>query len=115
MVSFRFNHVRIVAVPPGEAPEKIREQWVGLVLPLSPNFPPDVQSGGSGIFSGIEDPAVGYVIEIEDAISALAKKSPASAAWWREHAAHLFSEGGTLLFDEEVCELVAHTEDWGRP
>src|SRR6516165_8028709 len=30
--------IRVVDVPPGEAPESIRRCWVGLVLPLAPGF-----------------------------------------------------------------------------
>ena len=112
MIAFRQPQIRIVDVPPGEAPQSIREQWVGLVLPLAPDFLTTCQMMTSGVVSGREDeePAIGYVVDIEEAMAVLARKSPEAAFWWREHTPHLFCEGGTLLFDEYVCELVEHRD-----
>ena len=106
MVSFRYKRIRIVAIPPGEAPAQIREQWVGLVLPLSPFHLSECQVQGFGVLSGDEETMMGYVIEIEDAIAPLARKSPTAAAWWRNHVPELFTEGSTLVFNMEVCELM---------
>ena len=41
--------IRIIAVPPGEAPEEIRRAWVGLVLPLA--------FGESTVVSAADGPA----------------------------------------------------------
>ena len=108
MVAFRETQIRIVRVPPGEAPEHIRRVWVGLVLPLASGHSSAFEVDTCGVLSGDEDgaPLIGYVVDIEDAVSALAQKSPEAASWWRENADHLFCEGGTLVFDEDLCELV---------
>lgn len=53
-----------------------------------------------------EEHSIGYVVDIEDAMIVLGRKSPEAVSWWREHATHLFCEGGTLIFDDYVCELI---------
>ena len=106
MVAFRETHVRIVAIPPGEAPKEIREHWVGLILPLAVGHSSAVEIESCGVLSGkMEDMAIGYVVEIEDALAVLTKKSPEAAAWWRENAPHLLGVDGELIFHEHVCEL----------
>ncbi|PTX90952.1 hypothetical protein [Opitutus sp. ER46] len=108
MVAFREVRIRIVATPPGEAPLEVREQWVGLELPLMGGEVSAVQIETCGVVTGEIDreETIGYVIDIEDAMLALASKSPSAVAWWRTNAAHLFEAGGTLVFHEYVCRLV---------
>jgi len=112
MVEFRQPQIRIVGVPPGEAPQNIREQWVGLVLPLAPDFPTTFQTETFGVVSGEEDdePTIGYVVDFEAAMAVLAGNSPDAVSWWREHASYLLGEDGTLVFDEYVCEMVDHED-----
>jgi hypothetical protein len=43
--------IRIVKIPPGEAPEEIRKAWVGLVLPLS-GFHPCRKSYAGEVLTG---------------------------------------------------------------
>ena len=30
--------IRIISTPPGEAPEKVRQAWIGLEIPVPPRF-----------------------------------------------------------------------------
>ena len=108
MVAFRETHIRVVRVPPGEAPQHIREHWVGLTLPLAAGESSAFEMETSGVLSGAQEdePTIGYVVNIEDAVAILASKSPSAASWWRENASELFSSGGTLVFDQDVCEIV---------
>lgn len=112
MIASNQPHIRIVDVPPGEAPQDIREHWVGLALPLASGFPTTVQMETFGVVSEVtdEEPTIGYVVDIEEAMAVLARKSPEAVSWWRQHTPHLFCEGGTLVFDEYVCELVTHED-----
>ena len=112
MVAFQKSQIRIVGVPPGEAPQSIREQWVGLVLPLAPDLSSACRTETYGVVSGKKDEelAIGYVVEFEDAMAVLARKSPEAASWWREHTVHLICEGGALLFDEYVCEHIKNED-----
>ena len=44
--------MRIMAVPPGQAPKWVREEWVGLELPIAENTPPpkDLIQAGVNFF-----------------------------------------------------------------
>lgn len=44
--------VRIVAVPPGEAPDWVREKWVGLDLTLAQSRPTPQRLYTAGVLSG---------------------------------------------------------------
>ena len=94
MVAFREVRIRIIDIPPGEAPLEVREQWVGLELPLVGGDPYAMQLKTCGVLTGASEPeeTVGYAVSIEDAVRVLEKKSPEAAAWWRSNAAHLFAE-----------------------
>ncbi|MCK9907847.1 hypothetical protein MXD81_01805 [Microbacteriaceae bacterium K1510] len=109
--------VRIVAVPPGEAPQWVREQWIGCELPLIGRT-----SGGTfrtvGIlkvssfwrhfwetFFGKSEMVDGYMVDVAAAVRVLEVKSPEAAAWWREHAPYLMRRG-RFIFHREACTLV---------
>jgi hypothetical protein len=112
--------IRIVAVPPGEAPFWVRQEWVGLALPLTRYVRPQsaltfgVLSGPPswlgqiwGMLMGRAVRDIGYAVEGAKAVELLQAKSPDAARWWREHAAHLLGPRRYLLFHEHVCEIVA--------
>ncbi len=75
--------IKIVDVPPGEAPQQVREAWVGLVLPLA--LPDKRRSLGTGVLTGPKTPltrflwrltgrhtqTIGYLVESAVAISLL--------------------------------------------
>jgi hypothetical protein len=100
--------IRIIDVPPGEAPQSIREQWVGLVLPLALGLSDSWETEATGVVSAkaLDEPVNGYMVNIEDAMTVLARKSPEAVSWWREHFPQLFRDAGGLVFDENVCELI---------
>lgn len=99
--------IRIIAVPPGQAPQRIREQWVGVEIPVIEQPPPGQQFG---VLGGKPDPrnARGYLVGTDEAIQALSKKSSEAAAWWRawreETVAGQLAAG--LVFAREVCEEI---------
>jgi prepilin-type N-terminal cleavage/methylation domain-containing protein len=101
--------IRIVAVPPGEAPPSIREAWVGCILPLpagedSPRF----GSKGRGVLSGRpQNHGAGYGVLAREAILVLERHDAAAARWWRDHAPRLLQPGKLLVFPATVCELLA--------
>ena len=110
--------VRIVAVPPGEAPFWVRQKWVGLELPVvrysahrkfltfgivSPRRSWPVQ--WAAMFRGRAELVAGYAVEAAFAVSILAKSSPEAAAWWRENTPHLIAPKRYLVFHEEVCRI----------
>jgi hypothetical protein len=113
--------VRIIATPPGEAPEEVRRAWVGLHLPLAagetgPRTRPvgGVLTGARTflgklfkLLTGRRRYQYGYVIDAPQALVLLADKAPWAARWWREHAPHCWEPGHRFLFAAEVCAEVA--------
>jgi hypothetical protein len=112
--------VRIVRVPPGEAPLEVREAWVGLVLPLARGFegPRSIMTAGVlsapatflgtllGWFMGRVRRADGFVVDAAAAIDILAVDHPDAAAWWRTNTPGLLRPGRRFLFHAEACEPV---------
>ncbi len=92
--------IKIIAVPPGFAPEEIRQAWVGVEIPLVTeeelSVDPPVATFGTAENAG------GYMVTFGDAISALreARKEPA-AVFWED-----MSLGIYLEFNKNVCQLV---------
>jgi hypothetical protein len=111
--------VRIIAVPPGEAPEEVRKAWVGLVLPLASGRSGTTSGRGFGVQTGPKIRLMrilaslvgrrnfdGYIVDARTAVDLLARNAPEAASWWRNNTPHLFRPGIGLGFREDVCELV---------
>ena len=108
--------VRIVRPPKGEAPEWVREAWVGLVLPLKDarlqTLPIcGVLSGPrSGLrmlwdsLTGASVTTTGYLAPAARAIEVLEASRPLAARWWRDHAPRFLREEAEFLFDAAACE-----------
>jgi hypothetical protein len=109
MVAFPKALIRIIAIPPGEAPLEIREQWVGLILPLVEDEACAWEMETFGILTGkIEsETTIGYAVGLHEAMAALGEKSPEAVAWWRTNAPHLFEEDSVLVFDQVACRLIS--------
>ena len=110
--------IRIVAVPPGEAPLWVREKWVGLDLPVAHysgsrkfittgvlSLPRSMLAQWLAVFRGRAGLTAGYAVEALPAIGILAKASPEAAAWWRENTPHLIAPKRYLVFHKEVCRI----------
>ena len=123
--------IRIVGVPPGPAPQWVREEWVGLVLPL-PEGPmgrrrllnmsavlPPSRGFLSSLFESSLYPWLihlyawltqslmkvdGYAVEALRAVEILSVDSPEAAAWWHQHAPSLMKPGRLFVFHAEVCD-----------
>ena len=118
------THIRIVQTPPGEAPRKIREAWIGVTVPLAPVDAPQPSVWAvEGVLGkeytfwakvkksfGVppaEQPHLAYVVNALDAVSALSERSPAAAAWWKANTPHLMAPGVQLCFAAHCCAEVA--------
>jgi len=109
--------VEITSRPLGEAPEWVRDQWIGLVLPTQDRAPRRIR--GYGVLSaprsvvtdilrqclGRVERHEGYVVPAAEAIAILETRSPEAAAWWRTNTPHLLKRGRGLLFDSGCCRL----------
>lgn len=106
----------ITSVPPGEAPEWVREKWVGLSLPLADEAGAVHSLPTVGVIShpktrigyywaqltGRVRRASGYIVYSAAAIEVLERSSPAAAAWWRNHVPWVVHPGRILMFQEGV-------------
>jgi hypothetical protein len=111
-------NIRIVDVPPGEAPELVRQGWVGLVLPLAegetgPRVLPTcgVLTGPKSflgslwhLLNGRYKRVYGYVVDAPLALEILAHHAPAAAAWWEANTP-FGQPGHHFLFHAEVCQM----------
>lgn len=112
--------IRIIGVPPGEAPEAVRKAWVGLELPLAAGETTARSARTVGVISGaksrldhvthgVEDTAVtrrGYVVDAHGALEVLALHEPDAAAWWEQNAPHAVRRGRKLMFAAHVCREI---------
>lgn len=93
--------IKIIATPPGQAPEWVRKAWVGIEVQAT-------QSSCGGIQMGIRGGAPqnlgGYSVQGNVAFAVLAEHSPRAYQWWEENAAYVFSS--VLVFHRDVCEVV---------
>lgn len=110
--------IRITGVPPGEAPEEIRQRWVGMVLPLAAGETGARTVRTKGVLTGPRGfwlsllhlllgwgrPETGYLVDGRTAIELLAETAPEAAAWWLEHASHVLKPGYRLVFHAEICQ-----------
>jgi hypothetical protein len=112
--------VRVVRVPAGEAPEWVRQAWVGLELPLPDDMPSrPMYHPSQGVLTGAKTPlgqilsqllrprrTLGYSIEVLDAIAVLERSSPDAARWWREPVPRMMHSGDRFVFGADECEEV---------
>lgn len=78
--------LKIIKVPAGEAPEWVRQAWVGLVLPCDP-FMGFAENPEKGVLSSeqSEHKRYSYAVPQLEALCILEKHSVEAAAWWRAH------------------------------
>jgi hypothetical protein len=109
--------VRIVARPIGEAPEWVRDAWIGLQIPLLCSGQRTFRSVGVlsdsdsflrrlvGWLAGRPAIVSGYVVNARTAVDLLEAHAPQAAAWWRANTSHLLDGSRNFLFDTACCEV----------
>ena len=111
-------HIRIKSIPPGEAPEHIRQAWVGLVIPVPPRVTERRNFLGFGVLSGPKNRLgallalllgrakrkAGYLVSSKMALDLLAARSPEAADWWRQNAPRFFEPDQGFIFSIDSCE-----------
>ncbi|GLK48704.1 hypothetical protein GCM10017620_16770 [Brevundimonas intermedia] len=112
----RRQTVRIVRRPDGEAPEWVRDAWIGLVLPLARDDA--VTTAGFGVrtlpkgrvmtwwrcVTRQYEVVTGYLVESSEAIRILGETRPEAADWWRSHTPVFTKPGQMFIFDAPACE-----------
>jgi hypothetical protein len=110
--------IRLVTTPPGDAPEEVRQAWVGLELPLASGarhawlVPAGDCTGLTALsrsFAASLRSALtrrwvrGYLVHSPRALTLLAAKDPAAVRWWREAAPSAWKVGRKFTFPRDVC------------
>jgi hypothetical protein len=118
------KHIRIIGIPPGEAPERIRAAWVGVTLPLAdiPGPQPGIRATAGVLGKDrslwsrlkhlfgvptVEQPAPVYVVDVIAAIESLRSQSPVAVEWWERHTPNLLKPGKRFCFDATCCVEIA--------
>lgn len=95
------GRIRIIETPPGFAPLNIREEWIGVEIPLLSSEQLAADPPSRGLRVGNEN-VDGYVVSINAAITALREAG-------KERAADFWASlplGSYLEFNRRVCQLV---------
>ena len=98
------ERIRIIDTPPGQAPEWVRKEWVGVELPVEEKAPGPEEGIQYGIRGGKPENLGGYFVLTPDAISLLRKKSPEAARWWEINVD--LDSVTRFVFKREVCEII---------
>lgn len=98
--------VKIIATPPGMAPEEIRRAWIGLILPTMGWEGSDTAAVRKAFGSPSDTLNLGgYVVSGPKALEILKKRSEEAWAYWMTTIPRLCEEG-VLIFKAEVCQEV---------
>jgi hypothetical protein len=117
------HYIRIVRVPPGEAPLWVREKWVGLALPLADGGRGPREVFTSGVLTGPRNRLIaiwwgllgrlprksGYAVDVREALGILDRTAPDAASWWRKNVPRLRARKRKFLFQPSACEMVDAT------
>lgn len=92
--------IKIIATPPGFAPEDIRNQWVGVEIPL-PTKEQLAEDPPSSFGSGNQNQG-GHIVLTSDAITSLEQSEKHSTvAFWQS-----LGLGKYLRFHKDCCEVI---------
>jgi len=119
---WRRYRVRIVQRPEGEAPQWVRDAWIGLELPLLDKAP--VTTVGFGVLTGPKSRfmewwrcllrryvvVTGYEVESATAIRLLAEVRPDAADWWKRRTPRFLAPGAVFVFDAPACERLTEVK-----
>jgi len=96
--------IEIMQIPDGQAPEWVREAWIGLSLPIKHvNYELPVGMDDRGrLRPAIDGDILYYPIDKEVALKRLKERSPKAAEWFRENLPKLCSE---LFFNDSACRV----------
>ncbi len=100
------KEIRIIAVPPGEAPEEVRRAWVGLVLPLAKRTRGPLLARSFGVLTGRGQQTYGYAVPSRQAVEILSRHAPEAAEWWVQNVPQFLRPDRLFIFHAEVCQEV---------
>ena len=111
--------IEITDVPPGAAPDWVRQTWVGMQLKAVQSTPvtmPTVSMRGGqksklsiiwNMLSGQATTRTGYIVNARDAIGLMALKNEEAAQWCIDNTPLALDPKQVLLFEQSCCRLIA--------
>ncbi len=105
------GRIRITAVPDGDAPLKIKEQWIGVDMRClwyrQSSFGKHVVSKKPAQTGPV------YVVLQKDALDALTQVAPEATKWWN-NAGYPESDMGIWLFNAESVTVLEAVPSWSE-
>lgn len=93
--------IKVIKAPPGQAPQWVRDAWVGIELSVATDEVIGIQTG---IYGGAPENMGGFRIEGKEAFLALRSHNPRAHNWWRHNVPTAFFN--VLVFARDACEIV---------
>jgi hypothetical protein len=92
--------IEIVSRPAGQAPEWVRDAWIGLKLPVVPSKPGPTE----GVLGGPGSPEnfSGFHVNTRVAMAILEKSNPQAYEWWEDHLQ--VDDHSELVFGRQFCK-----------
>lgn len=96
----------IIATPSGQAPEEVRQKWIGVELETLDN--PGAIIGSIGVLGGAarKQNSSQFIVDRHEAVAALREKSPEAANWFNENVSSW--PGQKFSFGAEFCRELLH-------
>jgi hypothetical protein len=98
--------IKIISRPAGQAPEWVRDAWIGLELPLCEDYQPkdDEQMFGILNLEPVKELG-GYAVSATIAFQQLFRVNPDACEWWRVNAP--WAIAARLIFEKNACRLIS--------
>ncbi len=94
--------IRIKSLPNGDAPDEIKQKWIGVEMPCL--FYDPHCAGRTVLTRELVPPKPSYVVLQAEALDALAKTAPDAVAWWK--SVGYPQEDGLWIFDADCAEVL---------
>lgn len=96
--------IRIISRPQGEAPEWVRDAWIGCELDCEPKGCGHVPQYSAGVLTGRVTKVAGYAVGQFRALTVLATKDRKAVSWWQEHGFPLDRQ--CFIFASTCAEVI---------
>ncbi len=97
---------RIVSTPRGQAPEEVRKEWVGVVLPMKDTFDPGEGAHEHNFSLEWQAERSFVTVPVRTALEELEKKIPKAAQWFYDNLPDFFLSRDFSFGVDEVNILV---------
>jgi hypothetical protein len=110
--------IKIVRRPIGEAPEWVRDAWIGVTLRTAQksartwkgfgvlSTPSSALNQLWRMLSGGAIRVTGFGVNAQAAVDHLSVTQPDAAEWWRRNAPKLLHGKQQFVFDTDACEVL---------